>query len=189
MTGGTVVIGLGNRYRRDDGVGVLAAQELNRLALPGVRVLSDIADPMRLIEAWRGAALAVLIDAAVGASAAPGAVRRCDLSDLAAASGELSSHGVDVARTHALGTALGRVPGELVLLTVEVADVGHGAGLTAPVSGAVEELVRMAVAEVHRHQRRLGIPEEGRPEPEAPARDHLGDDPHVVGLVGGRPWQ
>ncbi len=144
-----VVIGLGNRYRRDDGVGVVAADELNRLALPGVRVVTDIVEPMSLLEAWSGAGLAVVIDAAVGAPAAPGRVRRCGLSDVATCDG-LSSHGFDLVRTHALGEALGRAPGDLALLTVEVADTGHGTGLTPGVERAVPELVGMAVAEIDR---------------------------------------
>src|SRR4051812_10829828 len=86
-----VVVGLGNRYRRDDGVGVAAAAELKRLALPGVRVVTGIVDPMGLLEAWSGATLAVLIDAAVGTPSTPGRVRRCGLRDVAAGDG-LSSH-------------------------------------------------------------------------------------------------
>jgi hydrogenase maturation protease len=144
-----VVIGLGNRYRGDDGVGVAAAAELNRLALPGVRVVTDIVDPMGLLEAWSGATLAVLIDGAVGTPPTPGRVRRCGLSDVATCDG-LSSHGVDLVRTHALGEALGRIPAELVLFTVEVADTGHGAGLTPRVERAVPEVVGMAVAEINR---------------------------------------
>lgn len=147
MTGGivdAVVIGLGNRYRRDDGVGVVAADELNRLGLIGVRVVTDIVEPMSLMEAWSGARLAVVIDGAVGSSPAPGRVRRCSLSEVAAGGG-LSSHSVDLVRTHALGEALGRLPAQLVLLTVDVADTGHGAGLTPAVERAVPEVVGMAV--------------------------------------------
>lgn len=142
-----VVVGLGNRYRRDDGVGIVAAGELDRLALPGVRVVTDIVEPMGLLEAWSGARLAVVIDGAASTPPAPGRVRRCGLSDVTTVD-RLSSHGIDLVGTHALGDALGRVPGELVLLTVEVADTGHGAGLTPLVERAVPEVVGMAVAEI-----------------------------------------
>ncbi|OBG32654.1 hydrogenase maturation protease [Mycobacterium sp. E3198] len=152
MTAGVVdavVIGLGNRYRRDDGVGIVAADELERLGLSGVRVVTDIAEPMSLLQAWSGARFAVVIDGAVGSPPAPGRVRRCALGDVASGDG-LSSHGIDLVRTHALGEALGRVPAELVLLTVEVADTGHGVGLTPPVERAVAEVVDMAVGEIGR---------------------------------------
>jgi hydrogenase maturation protease len=147
-----VVIGLGNRYRADDGVGVVAAAELNRLSLPGVRVLTDIVEPMSLLEAWSCATLAMVIDGAVGTPPTPGRVRRCGLSDVSADDG-LSSHSIDIGRTHELGQALGRVPDELLLFTVEVADTGHGVGLTPRVARAVPEVVGMAAAEITRRTR------------------------------------
>ena len=155
MIGEIVVIGLGNIYRSDDGVGIVAAAALDELALPGVRVVTDIVEPMGLLEAWSDARLAVVIDAAVGTPSTPGRVRRCGLSDVVTADG-LSSHSVDIGRTHALGEALGRVPDELVLFTVEVADTGHGTGLTPQVARAVPELVDMAVSEIKRGQRTIG---------------------------------
>ncbi len=147
MSTGTVVVGLGNPYRHDDGVGVAAAAALDDLELPHVRAVTGVADPMALLEAWSGAALAIVIDAAVTSPSVPGRVRRCTLAELGA-SGGLSSHGVDVGRTHALGQALGRVPDAVVVLTVEVADVGHGAGLTPRVAAAVPDVVEMALAEI-----------------------------------------
>ena len=80
FTGGVVVVGLGNRYRRDDAVGVVAADALNELALPDVRVITDIVEPVSLLEAWSAAGLAVVIDAAVVTPSTPGRVRRCVLA-------------------------------------------------------------------------------------------------------------
>lgn len=151
MTGEIIVVGLGNSYRRDDGVGIVAAAALDELALPGVRVVTDVVEPMSLLEAWSGAGLAVVIDAAVVTPSMPGRVHRCTLGDVVAASEGLSSHSVDIGRTHALGQALGRVPDALVVFTIEVADTGHGIGLTPQVAEAVPEVVGMAVAEIKRN--------------------------------------
>ncbi len=145
---GTVVIGLGNAYRRDDGVGPAVAAALADLALPNVVVATGIADPMALVEAWSDARLAIVIDAADATSFAPGRVRRCTLDDLRAGRGELSSHNVDVGRAYELAQALGRAPDALVVLAVEVADTGHGVGLTPRVSAALPEAVRLAAAEI-----------------------------------------
>ena len=157
--GEIVVIGLGNTYRADDGVGVVVAAALDELALPGVRVVTDIAEPMNLLEAWSGAGLAVVIDAAVVSSSVPsepGRIRRCALSDIAASSDGLSSHSVDIGRTHALGQALRRVPDALVVFTVEVADTRHGTGLTPQVARAVPEVVGMVVSEITRGRTTIG---------------------------------
>jgi hydrogenase maturation protease len=148
-TGGVVVVGLGNSYRKDDGVGVVAATALDDLALPHVRVVTGIAEPMSLLEAWSGAGLAVVIDAAVATSSTPGRIRRCILADVVATSEGLSSHSIDVGRTHALGQTLGRVPNALVVLTIEAADTGYGIDLTPQVAGAVPRVVRMAIDEIN----------------------------------------
>jgi hydrogenase maturation protease len=168
MSEGIVVIGLGNTYRRDDGVGVTVAAALGELALPGVTVMTDVAEPTGLLEAWSGAELAVVIDAVVAIPPTPGRVRRCSLSDVEAAAGGLSSHSIDIGRTHALGQALGRVPDALVVYTVEVTDTSHGIGLTPGVAASVPELVGAVAAEIIKTSRpgdfRLysAVPESGR---------------------------
>jgi hydrogenase maturation protease len=150
VSGEIVVVGLGNSYRSDDGVGIAAAAALNDLVLPGVRVVTGIAEPMSLLDAWSGARLAVVIDAAVAVPSVPGRIRRSILGDVVDAPDGLSSHEVDIGRSYALGQVLGRVPDELVLFTIDVADTGHGIGLTPRVAGAVPEVVDMAVAEINR---------------------------------------
>ena len=143
----TVVIGLGNAYRRDDGVGLTAAAAIRELALPGVRVVTGIDDAVRLLEAWSGVALALLIDAATTVQHRPGRIRRVTADDVDSA-GVLSSHSLNIADAFALGQALDRVPDELVLFTVEAADFGYGVGLTPTVAAAVPEVVDSIVAEI-----------------------------------------
>jgi hydrogenase maturation protease len=150
VTGEIVVVGLGNSYRRDDAVGIVAATTLNDLALPGVRVVTGIPEPMSLLQAWSGARLAIVIDAAVATPSLPGRIRRCTLRDVDDAPEGLSSHGLDIGRTHALGQVLGRVPDALVVFGIEVADTSHGIGLTARVAAAVPDVVDMAVADINR---------------------------------------
>ena len=145
---GIVVVGLGNSYRSDDGVGVAAAAAIDDLALPHVRVVTTVVEPLSLLEAWSGAELAVVIDGAVVTPSTPGRVRRSTVGDVVDSVEGLSSHSVDVSRTHALGQVLGRVPDALVVFTIEVADTGHGIGLTPQVAAAVPEVVGMAVAEI-----------------------------------------
>ncbi|CQD20092.1 hydrogenase maturation protease [Mycobacterium europaeum] len=143
------VIGLGNCFRRDDGVGVAAATELDGLAWPNVVVTTGIAEPTGLLEAWTGAALAVVIDAAVADPASPGRIHRYDLTEVPDQPEGLSSHRVDVGRTHALARALGRVPDAVVVFAVEAANTGPGTGLTPRVAAAVPVLVDMVANEIN----------------------------------------
>lgn len=148
MNSPVVVIGIGNEYRRDDGVGPAVAAAINERTLPGVRVVTGIEDPMDLLDAWSAAALALLVDAAVTSPSTPGRIHRCAARDVAAERG-MSSHHLNVAEAFALGQALGRVPDQLVVFTVEAADTGYGVGMTPAVEAAVPGVVDAVLAELH----------------------------------------
>ncbi len=141
-----VVIGLGNAHRRDDGVGLAVAAEVGRQC-PGVAVVHCAVEPAALIDAWDGADVAVIVDAAVGQDVVPGRVRRSGIGDLASP-GVLSSHDLDLAATYRLAAALGRAPGRVVVVSVDVADVGYGSGLSAVVAQAVPATVALVCAEL-----------------------------------------
>ena len=149
MTTDTLVIGIGNDFRRDDGVGIKVAQRIAERNLPGVRVVSGISEPAALLEVWSGAARAVVVDAATGANSTPGRIRRWTGPDLETTA-VVSSHAMGLAQTFALGQALARMPGELVVFTVDIVDTNHGMGLTPAVEAAVPELVGVIVNEISR---------------------------------------
>lgn len=134
-----VVIGIGNALRRDDGVGPAVAALVARHRLPGVRVLQCPAEPTALLEAWEGAALAVLVDAAAGE--VPGRVRRCAVGELGDARA-VSSHDLTLTQTYELARVLDRAPLAVVVIAVGVADTGHGEGLSPAVTAALPEAER-----------------------------------------------
>lgn len=144
-----VVIGIGNEFRRDDGIGPAVAQRVAAQALPGVCVVTEIAEPTALLDVWTGVARAVVVDAAFAGDAPPGRIRRWTAPDLPAAP-TVSSHALGLAQACALGHSLGRMPGELVVFTVDVADTGQGPGLSAAVAAALPAVVRAVVAELNR---------------------------------------
>lgn len=130
----SVVIGIGNDHRRDDGVGPAVARAVAARSLPGVRVLDCAAEPTAILDAWAGAELAVLVDAADGGR--PGRIRSHRLDDILEPR-PVSSHDLSLAQTWHLGRALGRAPAAVVVVTVDAADTGHGVGLTSAVAAAV----------------------------------------------------
>ena len=149
MTPTAVVIGIGNDFRRDDAVGLTVADQVAERNLPRVRVVTGIGEPAALLEAWSGATRAVVVDAAAGADSAPGRIRRWTARDLEATAA-VSSHALGLTQTCALGQALARMPDELVIFTIEVADMNHGIGLTPAVAAAVPDLVDAIIAELNR---------------------------------------
>jgi hydrogenase maturation protease len=149
LTRDTIIIGIGNDFRRDDGVGLTVAQRMAECNLPGVRVVSGISEPAALLDAWSGAARAVVVDAVTGANSDPGRIRRWTGPDLES-SAVVSSHALGLAQTCALGQVLARMPGELVVFTVDVVDTNHGIGLTPAVAAAVPNLVGVIIDELSR---------------------------------------
>ena len=131
-----VVIGVGNPFRRDDGVGPAVAAAVS--AGPGVSVVICPAEPTAVLDAWDGSELAVLVDAAVGGP--PGRIRVSTLDEYAARP-PVSSHDLGLQQTYLLGCALGRAPAEVVVVTVGIADAGHGEGLSPAVAAALPDAV------------------------------------------------
>ena len=151
MSPRVVVIGVGNPYRRDDGIGPAVAAAV--VGPPGVVVVSCPAEPTAILDAWEGARLAVLIDAAVGEPA--GRVRAGTLDESAAPEKPVSSHDLSLSQTYELGRALGRAPDALVVVTIGIGmtsgismtsgigDAGYGIGLSPAVAAALPEAVRI----------------------------------------------
>ncbi|MFE2865999.1 hydrogenase maturation protease [Embleya sp. NPDC059259] len=150
-----VVIGVGNEYRRDDGVGwaVVArlAEQATGSPLPaGVALRRCDGDPARLIALWDAADLAVVVDAAHAHPGCPGRVHRLELDAerLTPPGGRTSSHGLGLGEAVELARVLDRLPGRLVVYAVEGADTGLGNGLSGPVAAAVEPLARRISREI-----------------------------------------
>jgi hydrogenase maturation protease len=61
-----VLVGIGNAYRRDDGIGPAVAMAVSELSPPDVAVVISDGEPAGLLEAWSGAQRAVLVDAVRG---------------------------------------------------------------------------------------------------------------------------
>jgi hydrogenase maturation protease len=133
-----VVIGVGNEYRRDDGAGPAVIDRLSGLVPSGVDLVITDGEPIRLVEAWTGAALAVVVDAVRGEPPHPGRIHRFVLDRPGSGVAQpASSHGFGLDDAIALALALNRMPGRLIVHAIEAADLTQGEGLTAPVAAAV----------------------------------------------------
>lgn len=152
------VIGVGNEFRRDDGVGWAVVERLRERAedgpLPSDTVFATCdGDPGRLIGLWERAALAVVVDAAHAHPGAPGRIHRLELD-----AGHLdrprttSSHGLGLGEAVELARVLGLLPDRLVVYAVEGADGSFGTGLSPAVAAAVDLLVTAVEDELARHR-------------------------------------
>jgi hydrogenase maturation protease len=154
---GAVVIGVGNRYRSDDGVGPAVLDALAATTTAPRPLLIELdGEPARLVEAWAGADLAIIVDALRSDLAVAGTVRRVEVGEDVGVLGNSSgaaagSHALGVGTAAALGRALGRMPGRLVVFAVEGANFGHGEELSQPVRRAVADVATRIAAEIAGH--------------------------------------
>ena len=135
-----MVIGVGNEFRRDDGAGPAVIGQLRGLVPSGVELVITDGEPTRLIEAWTGATLAVVVDAVRVSGPEPphpGRIHRFELDQPGAgAARTASTHGFGLDDAIALALALDRMPGRLIVHAIEAADLTQGPGLTADVAAA-----------------------------------------------------
>ncbi|WP_227981983.1 hydrogenase maturation protease [Nocardia spumae] len=151
-----VVIGVGNEFRRDDGIGPLSAARIDSLRLPDTLVTVCDGEPTALLDAWDDADLAIVIDAVLCEPSAPGRIWHTTVDALRGLTTATSSHALGIPDALPLARALDRVPRELVVLAVEAADLGLGTGLSAPVAAALPRLVETVRAEHARLRTPLG---------------------------------
>jgi hydrogenase maturation protease len=159
----TAVIGVGNEFRHDDGVALSVVARLEARAadrpLPGTEFAVCDGDPGRMITLWENADLAVVVDASQespGPGTQPGRVHRLELDrwelGQPATARTHSTHGLGLADAVEIARTLGRLPGHLVVYTVELADISLGTGLSGPVAAAVEPLVERIEVDLAHHR-------------------------------------
>lgn len=156
MTGATLVVGLGQTDRGDDGVGPAVVRVVaDRLGdAAGVHVLAH-EDPTALLDLWAGHDQVVVVDAVVTGSPA-GTLHRRDLgaeapplsADGWAAAGHGGTHAFGLATAVQLARALHRLPAHVLVIGVEAGCLDIGAPLSAPVAAAVEPAAALVWEEV-----------------------------------------
>lgn len=140
-----LVIGVGNRFRRDDGAGPVVAERLRERGLEAIELAGEGAE---LIEAFGGRDHVVVVDAA-RSGAEPGTVHRFEAGEESLPTGffSYSTHQFSVAEAVETARALGRLPGRVTVYGIEGADFAFGEEMTATVAEAcgvvAEEIARI----------------------------------------------
>ncbi len=144
-----VIIGVGNEYRRDDGVGIAITRRLRALFPTDVTIMEASGEGAALIEAWKGATWVMLVDA-VRSGAPPGAIHRLDARAEPMPSGffHYSTHAFSVAEAVELSRSLDQLPPHLIVYGIEGENFAAGVGLSSAVKQAVEAVVERAAEDV-----------------------------------------
>jgi hydrogenase maturation protease len=143
-----LVIGVGNRFRRDDGVGPAVLDLLREHGADAdLRLVESSGEGATLIDLWRGEGQVMVIDA-VRSNSAPGTVHVLDTATRTIPQDffHYSSHAFAVAEAVEMSRALGQLPPELMLYGIEGGDFGAGQGLTFEVARAAEQVAGWLLA-------------------------------------------
>lgn len=147
--GKILVIGIGNEFRRDDGVGHFIAGEIKKNNCPGARVLEHRGEGVDLMEEWRGFETVILFDA-VSSGAAPGTVRRFEIPGETVPRSLFccSTHAINISDVIELAKTLDRLPKRLIVYGVEGKSFAMGPGLSPEVREAARKVVEQAAGEI-----------------------------------------
>ncbi len=139
MSDRPLFVGIGNAFRRDDGLGPWVAEAL---AARGLNAVPHAGDGAGLLDHFAASPSVVLIDA-TRSGAAAGTLRRLDAraEAIPAEFFHYSTHRFGLAEAVETARALGLLPARLIIYGIEGSDFGAGLGLSAPVPAAATALI------------------------------------------------
>jgi hydrogenase maturation protease len=145
----TLVIGVGNEFRGDDGAGRYVARSLARMAIPRLTVREHSGEGASLMEAWKGFSRIILVDA-TSCHASPGTICRLDAHDgpIPSEFFHYSTHAFSLAEAVALARAVGALPPRLLVYGIEGKSFTLGQGLSDEVRRAADEVVYRILREI-----------------------------------------
>jgi hydrogenase maturation protease len=151
MNESVLLIGVGNEFRSDDGVGILAAREIRRRAIPGVTVLEENGEGTALMRAWEKYDSVIIVDA-FSSGAPSGEIHRMDAAtDVVPAHYiHASSHAFGVVQAVEMARILHSLPHVLLVYGVEGKQFDVGPGLTDPVLRSMPDLLTSIEMELKR---------------------------------------
>ncbi|NTU78221.1 MAG: hydrogenase maturation protease [Chloroflexales bacterium] len=140
----SLLIGVGNRWRGDDGAGPAVSRLLRRRqggAAAPLRISEADGGGLGLIEAWAGASTVFLIDA-VCSGEDPGTIHRFEpgAQPLPAALFRHSTHAFGVVEAVELARVLARLPPRLIVYGIEGRQFAPGAAMSPEVELATRIL-------------------------------------------------
>jgi len=142
-----LVLGVGNSYRRDDGIGPAVIARLQTEKLPEwVELLDGGTDGFALLEAIKPYTRALIIDA-VQMGMSPGDVRAFSPGEAAlkVTTDALSTHGFGLAEVIGLMETLA-IKTDLRIIGIQAKDVSFGAEMSQEVSSKIENICDMVKA-------------------------------------------
>jgi hydrogenase maturation protease len=146
----TVVIGVGNLLRRDEGIGIHVIKALQEMNLPADIGLIDGGTSPDLIACTIDGDRIIIIDAAK-AGGELGAVYRFRPDDLSGDKKTLASaHELGVIENLKLMGLTGNEPSEFIIIGIEPKDTGWGTELSPELKKRLKAIVKVVLREINK---------------------------------------
>jgi hydrogenase maturation protease len=145
-----VVIGMGNEFRADDAAGLMVARKIREYQLSNVRVVDGVSEGSALMDAWKEAHIAIVVDSVVS-GARPGHIYRFDALKETIPENYFigySTHAFNISQTVRLARTLGELPACLIVYGIEGTNFSPGITSSPEVDEAVAGLTEKIINEI-----------------------------------------
>lgn len=148
MKSPVLVIGIGNKYRGDDAVGLAVVRALRNKNMKHVRLMESDGNCTDLLDAWKYARKVILIDA-VSSGARAGTIHRFDVHTQPLPAGYTlsSTHAFGIAETLELARTLNQLPPSVIVYGIEGQQFTSGENLSPAVRKGVQGIVERVLAD------------------------------------------
>ena len=145
----TLLIGVGNEYRSDDGVGLVVAREIHEKLIPSVTVKEESGEGAALMEAWQGFQNVIIVDA-VSSGAMPGAIFRIDANKEIVPTKffHYSTHAFSVSEAIELARVMNVLPPKLVVYGIEGNNFVAGTTISLLVQETAHKIIEQLIKEI-----------------------------------------
>ena len=149
-----LLIGVGNKFRQDDAVGLVIAEKFHNQVdpdtkTPEIKIIEASGEGVALMELWQHATTVYLFDAVMSGGEV-GKIHRIDaqIEVVPAKFFNYSTHAFSVAEAVELARTLNQIPTKLIIYGVEGKNFSHGIGLSPEVEKATEKVLQEVLVEL-----------------------------------------
>jgi hydrogenase maturation protease len=145
----TLLVGVGNEYRSDDGVGLVVARKIHEKLIPSVTVKEESGEGAALMEAWQGFQNVIIVDA-VSSGAKPGTIFKMEAKKeiMPAKFFHYSTHAFSLAEAIELAKTMNTLPPKFLVYGIEGVNFTSGVDISPPVKEAANQVIEQIMREI-----------------------------------------
>lgn len=149
MVNSTLVLGIGNEFRSDDGVGIYFARQIQALNITQVTVTESFGEGTELMEMWKAYKQLIICDA-VCSGEEPGTLHILEphKAKIPTQFFHYSTHAFSLAEAIEMSRMLGTLPAIVTIYGIEGESFSAGTTLTTKVAMALTKVIAKVTATI-----------------------------------------